>query len=284
MTYKAAMAEMAWGGAKAVIVGDPARDKTPALLVAYARALDRIGRFRTGGDMGIDGHDVNLLAGLTRFMSHPPAGAGVGASDLTAIGLVAAVRATAARLDLGLPGLRIAVQGLGEVGSRLAKRLAEAGARLTVADLDPGRAERAVSELRAEAVAPGTIYDVECDIFSPNAAGGVLDDLTLPRLRCRAVVGGANEQLREPRHGDALHERGILYAPDYLVNAGGLLSLLFELGETDEAGIVVRVEGIGPRLTALFTRSQDEGVAPHRLADRIVEERLAAARAAEVKP
>lgn len=280
MTYKAAMAEMPWGGAKAVIVGDPARDKTRALLVSYARALDRIGRFRTGGDMGIDGRDVALLARLTRFMSHPPSGAGVDASDLTAIGLAAAMRATAERLGLGLAGLSVALQGLGQVGYRLARRLAQAGARLTVADLDPGRAERAASELGVETVAPDGIYDVECDVFSPNAGGGILNDATLARLRCRAVVGGANEQLLEPRHGDALHERGIVYAPDYLVNAGGLLSLLFELGETDEAGIIARVEAIGPRLAALLARAQAEGVPSHRLADRIVEERLAAARAA----
>jgi leucine dehydrogenase len=127
-------------------------------------------------------------------------------------------------------------------------------------------------------VAPDAIYDVEADVFSPNAAGGVLTDATLPRLRCRAVVGAANEQLAETRHGDALHERGILYGPDYVVNAGGLLSLLYELGEADEDGIRRRVEQIGERLSALWARARSEGVAAHRLADRIAEERLAAAR------
>jgi leucine dehydrogenase len=172
----------------------------------------------------------------------------------------------------------VAVQGLGQVGYRLAKLLAAEGARLTVADVDLGRVERAEAELRAATVAPEAIYDVEADVFSPNAAGSVLNDDTLPRLRCRAVVGGANEQLAEPRHGDALHARGILYGPDYVVNAGGLLSLLYEMGETDEDGVTERVKGIGTQLFELLQRSRAEGVASHTLADRMAEERLRAAR------
>jgi leucine dehydrogenase len=161
----------------------------------------------------------------------------------------------------------------------VAKQLAVAGARLTVADIDAGRVERAIAELGAAAVDAESIYDVDADFFSPNAAGDVLNDATLSRLHCRAVVGGANEQLENARHGDALHARGIVYAPDYVVNAGGLLSLLFEVGELDEDGVIARVKGIGGRVAALLEEARERGEAPHRAADRIAEQRLAQARA-----
>ena len=279
MTYKAVMAEVARGGGKGVILGDPATEKTRALLATYARSVDRLGgRFHTGCDMGIDHRDVAVMARITRHVSHTPTGSRMDTADLAALGVLESIRAAAGLLGLALEGLHVAVQGLGQVGYRLARMLAAESARLTVADVDPGRVQRAVEELGAAAVDAEAIYDVEADVFSPNAAGSVLNDGTAPRLRCRAVVGGANEQLAEPRHGDALHERGILYAPDYVVNAGGLLSLLYEVGEAE--GVIQRVRSIGARLAGLLERSRAEGIPPHRLADRIVEERLAEARAA----
>jgi leucine dehydrogenase len=203
MTYKAALSDMAVGGGKAVILGDPARDKTRALLVAYARAVDRLGgRFQTGADMGIDGRDVAVMARITRHASHTAAEAQLDTAELAALGVFASIRAAAAAQDRSLASLHVAVQGLGQVGYRLARMLAEAGARLTVADVDPGRTERAAAELRAAVVAPEAVYDVEADVFSPNAAGGVLNDSTVPRLKCRRWWA-ANEQLAEPRHGDA---------------------------------------------------------------------------------
>jgi leucine dehydrogenase len=281
MTYKAALSDMPVGGGKAVILGDPARDKTRALLAAYARAVDRLdGRFETGADMGIDSRDVAVRGRTTRHVSHTAADAKLDTAELAALGVLASIRAAARERGAELPGLHVAVQGLGQVGYRLAQMLAREGARLTVADVDPGRAERAAAELRAAVVDPEAIYDVEADVFSPNAAGGILDDQSVARLRCRAVIGGANEQLLEPRHGDALHQRGILFGPDYVVNAGGLLSLLYERGEADEAGVTRLVEQIGVRLSALWARAREEGVAPHVVADRMAEERLAAARAA----
>lgn len=281
MTYKAVMAEMPRGGGKAVIVADPSRDKSRALLAAYARVLDRFGgRFHTGPDMGIDNRDVAVLARLTKHVSHVPTGARVDTADLTAIGVFESMRVVAELRGRSLEGLHVAIQGLGQVGYRLAKRLAAGGARLTVADVDPARGERAAAEVGAAVVDPERIYDVEADVFSPNAGGSVLNDVSVPRLRCAAVVGAANEPLHEPRHGDDLHARGILYAPDYVVNAGGLLSLLFELGEVDEEGVVERVKEIGPRLARLLARAQAEGEAPHRAADRIVEQRLQESRGA----
>jgi leucine dehydrogenase len=279
MTYKAALAGVARGGGKAVIVGDPARDKTPALLAAYARVVERLGgRFYTGGDMGIDGRDVAFMQRYTKHMSHTGADTGVDTADLAALGVFASIEAVAAALGRETKGLRVAVQGVGQVGLRLARQLHAAGAELTLADVDAARAGEAARELGAAAVAPEAIYDAEADVFSPNAAGSILDDDTIPRLRCRAVVGGANEQLREPRHGDALHERGIVYGPDYLVNAGGLLSLLYETGEVDLAGVTERVRKIGATLTEVLARARRENLPPHRIADRMVEERLAAAR------
>jgi len=144
--------------------------------------------------------------------------------------------------------------------------------------VDPGRAERAAAAFGAAVVGPEEIVAADADVFSPNAGGSVIDDGAVGRLRCRAVVGGANEQLAEPRHGDALFERGVLFAPDYVVNAGGLLSLLYEIGELDEAGVVARVESIGDRVVEILDRAEAEGVPPHRLADRMAEERVAEAR------
>lgn len=279
MTYKSAMAEMPFGGGKAVILGDPARDKTRALLAAYARVIDRLGgRFNTGCDLGMDERDMAVLSRLTRHVTHSPPGQRLDTADLAALGVFESIRAAAIVLGRPLEGLRVAVQGLGNVGFQLARRLAGAGARLTVADLDAARVDRAVAELQARAVDTSAIYDAEADVFSPNAATGVLNDDSLPRLRCAAVVGGANEQLAEPRHGDELHRRGILYGPDYVVNAGGLLSLIYDTEGADDETVTARVRGIGPRLASLWERARTEGLAPHRMADRLAEERLAAAR------
>jgi len=279
MTYKSAMAEMPFGGGKAVILGDPGRDKSRALLAAYAKVVDGMGgRFNTGCDMGMDERDMAVLSRLTRHVQHAPAGTRLDTADLAALGVFESIRAAATVLGRGLEGLRVAVQGLGNVGFQLARRLRAAGSRLLVADVDSGRVERAVAELGAEAVEASAVYDVEAEVFSPNAGGGILNDETIPRLRCRVVSGGANEQLAEPRHGDALHARGILYGPDYVVNAGGLLSLVYDTEGADDEAVTARVVAIGPRLAALWERARTDGLAPHRVADRMAEERLAAAR------
>jgi leucine dehydrogenase len=281
MSYKAVMSGVERGGGKAVILGDPARDKSRALLVAYAKVLDRLGgRFHTGCDMGIDARDVAVLGRLCKHVSHTAPDAKLETAGLAALGVFASIRAAAHALGKELRGLRVAVQGLGQVGYRLARQLSDAGAELVVSDVEASRADRAESELGAAVVDPEAIYDAEVDVFSPNAAGSVLDDATVPRLRCRAVAGAANEQLAAPRHGDALHARGILYAPDYVANAGGLLSLLYELGETDAAGVTRRVEAIGDRVAEIWREAAARSLSPHRVADQLAEERLAAARAA----
>jgi len=280
MTYKAALAGMDCGGGKAVILGDPERDKTPALLEAYARAVDALGgRFYTGCDMGITVDDLVFMRAYTRHLGHTGAEGGLDTSDLAALGVFSSIEAVAGLLRSPLAGLQVAVQGLGQVGLRLARRLAQAGARLTVADVDEGRARAAARELGAATVAPDAIYDVAADVFSPNAAGSILASATIPRLRCRAVVGAANEQLATPEDGEALHARGILYAPDYVVNAGGLLSVLWERGLTDLEGVVARTQGIGDTLLRVLEQARKTGRPPHRVADELAEQRILAARA-----
>jgi leucine dehydrogenase len=283
MTFKAAYAGLPYGGGKAVIDGDPASAKTEALLLAYGRAVEELGgRFFTGGDMGIAESDLVVMARATRFVGHTPADAGVDASDLTAIGVAAAIGAVAARLGKPVAGLVVAIQGVGEVGSRLARRLARAGARLVLADEVAERASHAAGELDAEAVDAAAIYDVPCDVFSPNAAGGVLTEATIERLACNAVCGAANNPLADPLVGFELAARGVLYAPDFVVNAGGLLSLLFETGATDEAGVVARVARLGADLAELLAAADAAAMPPFRLAERRVREKLAAARGGRV--
>ena len=280
MTYKAVLADVPRGGGKAVIFGDPARDKTRDLLQAYARLLDRLdGRFHTGPDMGIDGRDAAVLARQTKHITHARPDSAIDSSDLTALGVLESIRAVAGFLEKEMDGLHIALQGLGQVGLPLARRLDAEGVKLTLSDIDPGRVDRAAAEMQCERVEPDEIYAVPADIFCPAAAGGIINDDTLPRLAAKAIVGAANEQLAEPRHGDELHQRGIAYAPDYVVNAGGLISLLFEIGEMDEDDVTERVRGIGIRVAEILARAKEENVPPARWADRLVEKRLDAVRA-----
>jgi leucine dehydrogenase len=281
MTYKAAYAGLPLGGAKAVIDAEPGHAKTPALLERYARALRELeGRFVTGGDMGIDGEDIRFMARFSKVFEHVPSGAGPDSSELTAIGIFASIRALAERLSLPLDGLAVAIQGVGEVGARLARRLAAAGAQLTVADAVPARAQQIAREVGATVVSPEEILAVPCDVLSTNAAGGVLDEAAAARLACRAVCGAANNPLASAYVGYDLAARGILYAPDFVVSAGGILSLLYERGELDERGVTARVERIGADLAELLEAADREGVPAFRLAERRVEDKLAAARAA----
>lgn len=281
MTAKATFAGMGCGGGKAVICGDPLRDKTPELLLAFGRAVDELaGRFFTGGDMGIDTADLAVMGRATSFIGHTPAMAGVDASDLTAIGVVSAMEVVARRLGKPLSACTVALQGLGEVGGRLAQKLAGRGVDLIVTDTVPGRLDAVVQATGARAVAPDEIFTVGCDIFSPNAAGAVITNAVAGQLRCRAIVGAANNPLAAEEVGEELARRGLLYAPDFVVNAGGLLSVLFETGELDEAGILARVERIGADLAQLLDRAERESTPPFRVAHRVVAERLAAARAA----
>ncbi len=290
MTYKAAMARLPFGGGKTVILGDPRTDKSEALFRALGRAVDSLGgRYYTGEDVGTDPADMDWAGTETLYVLGRTSGSGSSGdpSPVTArgvwLGIRAAVRHKLGREDLG--GVRVAVQGLGHVGYHVARLLAQDGARLTVADLDPARAERAADEFGARVVGRDEILGVDADVLAPCALGGVINDETLPRLSCAIVAGAANNQLLEDRHGAALHARGILYAPDYVINAGGLINIAEELGPRgyDRGRALARVEVIAQTLAEVFERSAGAGTPTSAIADRIAEERIRSGRQAAAR-
>jgi leucine dehydrogenase len=278
MSYKCALAELPFGGGKAVILGDPKREKTPELLRTYARVVHQFnGRFTTGEDIGINTDDLRVMAQETKFLAGVQ-GVMRDLSSVTAQGVLHGLKACFQTVfgNSSLRGRAIAVQGAGKVGYYLIKLLASEGARLFVSDIDRRALERAQSEFGAKIVEPPeAIYALECDAFAPCALGGVINDTTLPLLNCKIIAGSANNQLKEPRHGDRLHEFGILYAPDYVINAGGLIAGVQDLLSGSLEKALQDTEKIYGRLLKIFEISRREGLAPHRVADRTAQERLA---------
>ncbi len=278
MTYKAALAGVPFGGGKAVIIGDPSHDKSEALLAAMARFVDSFGgRYQTADDVGTTVRD---MAFMRRFTPYARGLADVAGEPCpaTAYGTYQGIRAVAKyRFGRGdLAGLSVAIQGLGSVGWRLAGYLAAEGARLLVSDIRAETVERAVQAFGAMAVAPDRILFQDVDILSPNALGAVFDDRTIPLLRARAVAGAANNQLARPEHGRMLAARGIAYAPDYVVNAGGLIDVAHEGPGYDRQAVLDHCAEIGATVTRVLARADREGAAPADIADRIAEERIAA--------
>ncbi|HEX5078016.1 MAG TPA: Glu/Leu/Phe/Val dehydrogenase dimerization domain-containing protein [Geminicoccaceae bacterium] len=285
MTYKAAMADLPFGGGKTVIIGDPATLRSEALFRALGRAIHSLGgAYYTGEDVGTNPTDMDWAGQETPYVLGRSKGGSGDPSPVTARGVLLGIKA-AVRHRFGrdeLQGIRVAIQGLGHVGGNLATLLAAEGAQLTVADLDAERAARRARQLGARQVGCDEIVGVDAEVFAPCALGGIINDQTLPELSCDIVAGAANNQLREPRHGAALHARGILYAPDYVINAGGLINIAQELrpGGYDRARALAQVATIETTLAEIFERSERDGRAPHEIADRIAEERLEAARRA----
>ena len=290
MTFKAAMADLPYGGGKTVIIGDCRTEKSEALFRALGRCIDSLGgRYYTGEDVGTAPQDMDWAGEETAYVLGRTRGGGSGdPSPVTArgvwFGIRAAVRHKLQQSDLS--GVRVAIQGLGHVGYNLARLLAQDGARLIVADIDRMRVERAADELSAKAVEVDEILSTECEVLAPCALGGVLNDDTIPRLACRIVAGAANNQLLEDRHGAALHARGILYAPDYVINAGGLINITLELepGGYDRGRALARVEAIGATLAEVFERAASAGLPTQEVADRVARERIAAARDRQSRP
>jgi leucine dehydrogenase len=268
MTYKAALAGLRLGGGKAVILGDPHTEKSEGLFRAFGRFVESLGgRYITAEDVGTTVEDMEWIRQETRYVTGV-AGKSGDPSPVTAYGVYCGMKACA-RVVYGedsLAGRTIAVQGAGNVARHLVAHLVREGAAVYVADIFPEKVQRLREELgnAITAVDPEAIYDVECDIFSPNALGGTLNERTIPRLRCRIVAGGANNQLQDER-ADALrlHERGILYAPDYVINAGGLINVAAELeGEYDRERVLRRVEGIYTTLLRVFQLAQEQNQPP----------------------
>lgn len=272
MTYKSALAGLPIGGGKAVIIGDAATVKTPALLHALGRAIDRLGgRYITAEDVGTSPADMAQVAQVTRFVT----GSGGDPSPYTARGVYHGIRA-AVRHRLGsdsLAGIHVAVQGLGHVGSALCKALSAAGARLTITDIDATRCHRIAHRLGATPVAPDAILDTEADVFAPCALGAVITTDTLPRLRVSIIAGAANNQLTTDDLADALKARGILYAPDYAINAGGIIQVCHAYFGNDTP-VDARVAGIYDILLDLFARADNRGINTLAAADGRARERL----------
>ena len=279
MTYKAAIADLALGGGKAVVLADSKRDKTEALLLAYGRAVERLGgRYVTAEDVGTTVADMDVVGRVTRHVSGTTKEAG-NPSPSTAHGVFIGMQA-AAKHAFGsddLTGRRVAIQGMGSVGLALCRYLKQAGARLVVADVNAGAVERAVKDFGAETVEPDAIYGVEADIFAPCALGGVINDKTLGLLKAPVVAGSANNQLDAPRHGQALMARGILYAPDYVINAGGLIDVARPIMGMDIEEARVKLRKIYGTLLDIFGRSAEAHEPTNVVADRMAEARFRAA-------
>jgi leucine dehydrogenase len=274
MSYKNAMAGLPSGGGKAVILADANRTKTPAMVAAFARSVDSLGgRYVTAQDVGMSAADMVAISQGTRFVSGLPVQAGAAGGDpgpTTAMGVFLGVEA-AAKAALGTPnmnGVHVAIQGLGSVGGGLARHLAKAGARLTIADVNVDHAKAMGDELGALVVSADDILSVEADILSPCALGAIITPDTIESLRVKAVAGGANNQLQTSAEGDALHQRGILFAPDYVINAGGIINVMVEyLGLGDAAEVEQRVAKIPHRLAEIWGQSAATNTAPARVAD-----------------
>ncbi|MDR5865758.1 Glu/Leu/Phe/Val family dehydrogenase [Halomonas koreensis] len=279
MTYKSALADLPLGGGKAVIIADPRRDKTPELLRAMGRLVDSLsGRYITAEDSGSSEADMRVIAEATDHvggLGH--AGRSGDPSPFTAHGVFCALR-SAVRHGLGredLAGLRVAVQGVGHVGAHLARRLHAAGARLVLTDVDRDALARLGEELEAEIVRPEAIVDAEVDVFAPCAMGAALSAEVVERLKARVVCGAANNQLASPEIADRLHARGILYTPDYVANAGGVIEIAWQRRpDYRREAVMAHIEGIGATLDEIFARAAREGRSPAPVADDLARERF----------
>jgi leucine dehydrogenase len=279
MTWKMAAAGMPRGGGKAVLAVPelPAGEPRRRLLRRYGELVASLGgSYRTAGDMNISPEDLDVVAETCPWVYGTTSGGGNSGRG-TARGCLHAIRATVEHLfgSPELAGRSVLVQGAGAVGGVLAGELADAGARVLVSDVDEARA----AATGCETVAPERVVETEVDVYSPCAVGGTLDAESIPRLACRAIAGCANNQLAEPEDADRLRERGILYAPDYVVSAGGIIQLIgLEDEGWDEAHLEERLAGIGETLRTLFAEADAESITPAEAADRLVRRRLAEAR------
>jgi leucine dehydrogenase len=277
MSYKSALANIGFGGGKAVILSDPKR-KSPELFHAFGEFVESFqGQYIAAKDMNIDAPDLKLVKERTEHVlgieGLPTSGGDP--SPITARGLLRALHATSEALGAkSLSGIRVAIQGIGHVGYAFAEKIKEEGGSLWVTDIDPRLVETAKKELGAIEAPGDKIYDVECDVFSPCALGAILNPSTIQRLKCRAVVGSANNQLESESDGFRLHERGILYAPDYAVNSGGIINIFVEYEGYDIERALAKADGIYDTIKEIFRRAELQKTAPHLVASELAEERL----------
>lgn len=284
MTYKSAISGLPLGGGKSVIIGDPQRDKSTRLFEAFGRCLEQLGgRYIVAEDSGTTVQDLRIIATQTRHVSgvgerQTPDGevADGDPSPATAYGVLKGIQAAVGHcLDRrDLQGIRVAVQGTGAVGRRLVKHLCEAGARVVVTDVFPDRCQAVAAEFELTAVEPEAIYDADVDVFAPCALGGILNDETIPRLRGRIVAGAANNQLLKPEHGERLHERDIMYVPDFAINAGGVIDIAGYRAGLSYTESMEQVGRIGATVTEILRRAGAENRPTCRIALEMAQENL----------
>ncbi|HVJ00053.1 MAG TPA: Glu/Leu/Phe/Val dehydrogenase dimerization domain-containing protein [Sphingomonas sp.] len=279
MSFKNAMAGLALGGGKGVVLAK--KDGvtiSEAQLKAFGRAVESLGgRYVTAEDVGMSEARMKVIAQQTKYVSGLPVESGAAGGDpgpYTARGIYLGVKAAAKR-GLGaddMKGVHVAIQGVGSVGGGLAKLLAKDGARLTLADVNADKARALAEELDAETVDATEVLALEADIVSPNALGAILTEKTIAALRTKVIAGGANNQLATHADGQRLYERGILYAPDYVINAGGIINVGLEyLGHGDEAEVMARIDRIPERLTEVWDESDRAGRPASEVADTIAQ-------------
>jgi leucine dehydrogenase len=279
MSYKAAAAGLNLGGGKAVIMGDPKTQKTEGLFRAFGQFVNSLnGRYITAEDVGTGVKDMEHIFMETPWVTGIPKtfGGSGDPSPYTAHGVLMGIKASAHEKfgTDSLKGMRIAVQGLGNVGSNLVRYLIEEGAKVIVADIDPARVKQHHDQYGVEAVSPEQILFVDCDIQAPCAMGAIINDQSITRLKCKIIAGGANNQLAEARHGDQLRELGILYAPDYVVNAGGLMNVFVELEGYSSELAFEKTKKVYDNVKRVFEISKRENIGTHTAADRVAEERM----------
>ena len=283
MSYKNAMADLPLGGGKAVIWGDSKTDKTPDLFRALGRAIETLeGKYWSAEDVGVSVHDMAHAAEETRYVAGLPTGKAASGdpSPVTARGVFGGIKASALRAfgTDDLNGRHVAVQGVGHVGAYVCEHLAKAGARLTITDVNQEALETVAKATGARMVKPDEIYDVAADIFSPNALGAIINPDTLARLKVRVIAGGANNQLATPDVGEQLLEKGILYAPDYVINGGGIINVAAEISGTyDPAWVEGKVRRLVQTLGEVLDQAKAENRATNRVADAIARRRILAA-------
>jgi leucine dehydrogenase len=278
MTYKAAVAGLRLGGGKGVIIGDARKDKNEALLKAFGRSVQMLGgRYITAEDVGMSVQDIDVMRSETRFAVGGSNDGGSGDPSLmTAFGVFQGIKAAVKFAGLGddLQGLTVAIQGVGHVGENLCSHLSAAGAHIKVTDIHKPNVDRIVELYGAEAVAPEDIYSVDCDVFAPCALGAIINERTIKTLKCKIVAGAANNQLETEKDGYDLMERGIVYAPDYAINAGGLINVAAELDGYNKELVLGKVGQIYSTIATIMELSREDKVPPHVAADRMAETRL----------
>jgi leucine dehydrogenase len=284
MTYKAALAGLAHGGGKSVLMRPERHFDRVALFKAFGKFVEDLGgHYITAEDSGTGLEDMEVIRTTTKHVTGvgPSSGGSGDPSPFTALGVRRGIEACVkAQLHRdSLEGVHVAVQGVGHVGYYLCKELHTAGAKLSVADVDPLKSERAQREFGASVVPLDRIFATECEVLAPCALGSALNDTTIPTLKAKVVAGAANNQLAEPRHGDDLHARGILYAPDYAINAGGLVNVAQEVLGYDADKARDKTLKIYDTIFDIADRSTKNHVPTYRVADMMVEERLAAVKA-----